>query len=236
MLYSVLRTAVSQAEQTRTYSRLMYLSTLSALLMLATTLSMGVSALPDSGEHVVLSPTLPLFRGDLVRIWPHLGWIAAGCIEVEPADRPSLVSINCQVWENGNKKAEFAGPGVVMKRVTTGQDQERARKWEASISLKPIAATDDGGLRIEVRMVLQDGYTVTTHEPIVVIVPRSQGVSGTTSITESVSACPSNTYAVWQYVALPNASSVLRIDPLERLNDCAWGVVMSVEVKDANEN
>jgi len=199
---------------------------------LTATWSLGVSALPDSGGDVVLSPTPHLFRGDLVRIWPHIGWIAAGCVEVEPADRPSLVRINCQVWENGVKAKDIPGPGVVMERVRTKEDHQPNRKWEASISLKPVATSKDGIPRAEVRMVLQDGYTVATHEPIVVVVPRAHGGTGTTLIKESVSARPSKTYAVWQYVILPNLSSGLPTDPGEGLEECAWGIVMGIEVKE----
>ncbi|MCY3013761.1 MAG: hypothetical protein WCJ31_07355 [Planctomycetia bacterium] len=195
----------------------------------------GEVALPNSNDTIVISPTQHLFRGDLVRIWPHLGWIAAGCVEVEPADRALLVRINCQVWENGVKKADVPGPGVVMKRVRTEQDHEPNQKWEASISLKRVAASDDGNPRVEVQMVLQDGYTVATQEPTVVVVPRGRGVSGTKGMTEPTSASPSNTYAVWQHVMLPDPTSVLRMDPLERLADCAWGIVMIIEVEEVDE-
>ena len=199
------------------------------------TLCSGEVALPDAHDTIVISPTPHLFRGDLIRIWPHLGWIAAGCVEVEPADRPLLVRVNCQVWENGVKKADIPGPGVGMKRTRTGQDQEPNQKWEASISLKPLAASDDGNPRVEVRMVLQNGYTVSRSEPTVVVLPRARGISGTGGMTESTSVSPSNTHAVWQHVMLPNATSVLRMDPLERLADCAWGIVMSIEVGDVDE-
>jgi hypothetical protein len=199
------------------------------------TLCSGEVASPDSHDTIVISPTPHLFRGDLIRIWPHLGWIAAGCVEVEPADRPLLVRVNCQVWENGVKKADILGPGVGMKRARTGQDQEPHQKWEASISLKPLAASDDGNPRVEVQMVLQNGYTVSRSEPTVVVLPRARGISGTGGMTESTSVSPSNTHAVWQHVMLPNATSVLRMDPLERLADCAWGIVMVIEVEDLDE-
>jgi len=231
-IFSALRTATSQAKGNRTHLGLACSATATALLALTATWSLGVSALPDSGGDVVLSPTPHLFRGDLVRIWPHIGWIAAGCVEVEPADRPSLVRINCQVWENGVKAKDIPGPGVVMERVRTKEDHQPNRKWEASISLKPVATSKDGIPRAEVRMVLQDGYTVATHEPIVVVVPRAHGGTGTTLIKESVSARPSKTYAVWQYVILPNLSSGLPTDPGEGLEECAWGIVMGIEVKE----
>lgn len=199
------------------------------------TLCSGEVALPDSHDTIVISPTPHLFRGDLIRIWPHLGWIAAGCVEVEPADRPLLVRVNCQVWENGVKKADIPGPGMVMERTRTEQDHEPDQKWEASISLKPLAASDDGNPRVEVRMVLQNGYTTAIQEPTVVVLPRARGLSSTRVITESTAASPSNTYAVWQHVMLPDITSVLRMDPLERLADCAWGIVMSIEVGDVDE-
>ena len=122
-----------------------------------------------------------------------------------------------------------------MKRVRTEQDHEPNQKWEASISLKRVAASDDGNPRVEVQMVLQDGYTVATQEPTVVVVPRGRGVSGTKGMTEPTSASPSNTYAVWQHVMLPDPTSVLRMDPLERLADCAWGIVMIIEVEEVDE-
>ena len=199
------------------------------------TLSSGEVALPDAHDTIVISPTPHLFRGDLIRIWPHLGWIAAGCVEVEPADRPLLVRVNCQVWEDGVKKADIPGPGMVMKRTRTGQGDEPNFKWEASISLKPLAASDDGNPRVEVRMVLQNGYTTAIQEPTVVVLPRARGISGTGGMTESTSVSPSNTHAVWQHVMLPDPTSVLRMDPLERLADCAWGIVMSIEVGDVDE-
>ena len=199
------------------------------------TLSSGEVALPDAHDTIVISPTPHLFRGDLIRIWPHLGWIAAGCVEVEPADRPLLVRVNCQVWEDGVKKADIPGPGMVMKRTRTGQDQEPNQKWEASISLKPLAASDEGNPRVEVRMVLQNGYTTAIQEPTVVVLPRARGISGTGGMTESTSVSPSNPHAVWQHVMLPDITSVLRMDPLERLADCAWGIVMSIEVGDVDE-
>jgi hypothetical protein len=231
-IYSVVRLAGSRAEAKRTHLGLTCFATATALLALPAALSLGVSALPDSGDDVVLSPTQHLFRGELVRIWPHIGWIAAGCVEVEPADRPSRVRINCQVWENGVKEKDVRGPEVVMKRVRPKQDHEPNQKWEASISLKPVAASDEGNPRVEVRMVLQDGYTIATHEPIVVVMPRAHGATGTTLIKESVSARPSKTYPVWQYVILPNLSSGLRTDPGEGLDECAWGIVMGIEVED----
>jgi len=206
-----------------------------ALSKVLAPLCLGEVALPDSHNTIVISPTPHLFRGDLIRIWPHLGWIAAACVEVEPADRPMLVRVNCQVWENGVKKADFPGPAVVMKRVRTEQDHEPNQKWEASISLKPLAASEDGNPRVEVQMVLQDGYTVATQKPTVVVVPQGRGISGTKGMTESTAVRPSNTHAVWQYVMLPDPTSILRMDPLERLADCAWGIVMIIEVEDVDE-
>lgn len=234
-IYSALRTATSQAKGNRTHLGLACCATATALLALTATWSLGVSALPDSGDDVVLSPTPHLFRGDLARIWPHMGWIAAGCIEVEPADRPSLVRINCQVWENGVKVKDIPGPRVVMNRVRTKEDHQPNHKWEASISLKPVATSKDGIPRAEVRMVLQDGYFVASHEPIVVVVPQSHGGTGTTLIKEAVLARPSNNYAVWHYVMLPNLSSGMPKDVGEGLGECAWGVVMSIEIKDPDE-
>jgi hypothetical protein len=84
-------------------------------------------------------------------------------------------------------------------------------------------------------MVLQNGYDITTQEPSVIVVPRPRGISGTKGMTESTSVSPSNKHPVWQYVMLPNATSVLRMDPLERLTDCLWGIVMVIEVEDLDE-
>ena len=233
--YSITLTGEPTAKAGLLCSRLIVFFMASVLSKAIATLCSGEVALPDSHHTIVISPTPHLFRGDLIRIWPHLGWIAAGCVEVEPADRPLLVRVNCQVWENGVKKADIPGPGVGMKRTRTGQGDEPNFKWEASISLKPLAASDDGNPRVEVQMVLQYGHTVATQEPTVVVVPRGGGLSGTGGMTESTSVSPSNTHAVWQHVMLPNATSVLRMDPLERLTDCLWGIVMVIEVEDLDE-
>lgn len=236
-LRSAIHTLRSLGKGIRTHSTLIFVVMAIALLGMTATLSSGVSDSPDSGDNIVLSPTQHLFCGDSVRIWPHLGWIAAGCVEVDPVNRPTLVRTICHVWENGVKKSELPGPGVVIKRSGPEQDHGNLCKWAASISLQPVPARDDGASRVEIHMVLQNGHsTIATAKPTVITVPPACGASGAQSITESVLAHPSNTYPVWQFAALPAANSVLRTGTIGQLTDCAWGVVMEIQVENASDD